>query len=179
MTTYAKKVNGEFVQPYPYGMSHLKADNPTKSFPRFCLENEEFRNEYDIVQVENRTMPYKQGWIAMLQFPIEEGGKWIQTWDLVPKTKETLLAGDIFFPEVDEALLKDEHGTVVKTAVSGETLWRNDRWEADWVLEDLPYDKKREQAYGFVTEQIEHITENGLESWQEKVAIIKARYPKS
>lgn len=38
--------------------------------------------------------------------------------------------------------------------------------------------EKRQQAYGSVEKQIEFITENGLEAWQDKVAEIKAQYPK-
>jgi len=37
---------------------------------------------------------------------------------------------------------------------------------------------KREREYGLPAQQIEFITENGLEAWQAKVAEIKARYPK-
>ena len=36
-----------------------------------------------------------------------------------------------------------------------------------------------EAAYGRPQEQIEYITENGLEAWQAKVAEIKAKYPKT
>jgi len=38
--------------------------------------------------------------------------------------------------------------------------------------------QNREDAYGFVSAQIEYITENGLEAWQAHVAEIKAMYPK-
>ena len=41
------------------------------------------------------------------------------------------------------------------------------------------WQKAREQAYGNSMEQIEYITENGLEAWQTKVAQIKADNPKS
>ena len=46
--------------------------------------------------------------------------------------------------------------------------------------EDLPitYAQKRLEEYGFIYDQIEFITENGLEAWQAKVAAIKAKYPK-
>jgi hypothetical protein len=37
---------------------------------------------------------------------------------------------------------------------------------------------KRIAEYGSVAEQIEYITENGLDAWQSKVAEIKAKYPK-
>lgn len=36
----------------------------------------------------------------------------------------------------------------------------------------------RIKAYGTTTEQIEFITENGLEAWQSRVAEIKNQYPK-
>ena len=36
----------------------------------------------------------------------------------------------------------------------------------------------RSSEYGLPTDQIEFITENGLEAWQAKVAEIKARHPK-
>jgi hypothetical protein len=37
---------------------------------------------------------------------------------------------------------------------------------------------KRIKEYGSVAEQIEYITENGLDAWQSKVAEIKLKYPK-
>ena len=36
----------------------------------------------------------------------------------------------------------------------------------------------RIKEYGSIAEQIEFITENGLEAWQSKVNSIKAKYPK-
>jgi hypothetical protein len=40
------------------------------------------------------------------------------------------------------------------------------------------YKEKRQAEYGTPAEQIEFITEFGLEAWQAKVATIKATYPK-
>ena len=40
------------------------------------------------------------------------------------------------------------------------------------------YKEKRIAEYGTPTEQIEFITEFGLDAWQAKVATIKATYPK-
>ena len=37
----------------------------------------------------------------------------------------------------------------------------------------------RIKEYGSVAEQIEYITENGLDAWQTKVNSIKAKYPKN
>jgi hypothetical protein len=38
--------------------------------------------------------------------------------------------------------------------------------------------QKRIKEYGSIAEQIEYITENGLDAWQLKVAEIKNKYPK-
>ena len=40
------------------------------------------------------------------------------------------------------------------------------------------YADKRVKEYGSAIDQIEFITENGLDAWQNKVAKIKAKYPK-
>jgi len=37
---------------------------------------------------------------------------------------------------------------------------------------------KRQVEYGSIAEQIEFITENGLDAWQNKVQQIKTKYPK-
>jgi uncharacterized coiled-coil protein SlyX len=36
----------------------------------------------------------------------------------------------------------------------------------------------RQKEYGSIAEQLEYITENGLEAWQTKVQEIKTKYPK-
>ena len=38
--------------------------------------------------------------------------------------------------------------------------------------------QNRIKEYGSIAEQIEYITENGLDAWQSKVAEIKAKFPK-
>ncbi len=38
--------------------------------------------------------------------------------------------------------------------------------------------QKRIKEYGSIAEQIEYITENGLDAWQSKVNSIKLKYPK-
>ena len=40
------------------------------------------------------------------------------------------------------------------------------------------YADKRIKEYGSIAEQIEYITENGLDAWQLKVADIKSKFPK-
>jgi len=39
--------------------------------------------------------------------------------------------------------------------------------------------QKRIKEYGSIAEQIEYITENGLDAWQLKVNSIKGKYPKN
>ena len=41
------------------------------------------------------------------------------------------------------------------------------------------YEDKRIKEYGSIAEQIEYITENGLDAWQSKVNSIKIKYPKN
>jgi len=58
-------------------------------------------------------------------------------------------------------------------------------WTQNWIAtpktsEELNEDviKQRRISYGKPEDQIEFITENGLEAWQAKVAEIKSEYPK-
>ena len=39
--------------------------------------------------------------------------------------------------------------------------------------------QNRIKEYGSIAEQIEYITENGIDAWQSKVNSIKAKYPKN
>ena len=45
------------------------------------------------------------------------------------------------------------------------------------ALKDIHVNRIKE--YGSIAEQIEYITENGLDAWQSKVNSIKAKYPKN
>ena len=52
--------------------------------------------------------------------------------------------------------------------------------EEEPEVEEMPeWLQKRLDAYGLPNDQLEYITENGLDKWQEKVAQIKADNPKS
>ena len=73
-------------------------------------------------------------------------------------------------------------------AVEEEPLLNGSVWSQNWKLvpdpvvesEVIPeWETNRRKDYGMSFEQIEFITENGLEAWQAKVADIKAKYPKS
>tara|TARA_R100000084_G_scaffold100865_1_gene55633 strand:- start:192 stop:575 length:384 start_codon:yes stop_codon:yes gene_type:complete len=51
--------------------------------------------------------------------------------------------------------------------------------EEDETPENPAWLQARMDAYGHVTSQLEYITENGLDKWQEHVAKIKADNPKT
>ena len=51
-------------------------------------------------------------------------------------------------------------------------------WKQTWNYVQLSGVEARLKVYGSAVDQIEFITENGLEAWQAKVAEIKAKYPK-
>jgi hypothetical protein len=60
------------------------------------------------------------------------------------------------------------------------TLAQLDAYEAqaNIVESNQAQVQKRIKEYGSIAEQIEYITENGLDAWQTKVNSIKAKYPK-
>jgi len=51
-------------------------------------------------------------------------------------------------------------------------------WWETWNYVEIGWLEHRMEAYGRPEHQLEFITENGLEAWQQKVSSIKARYPK-
>ena len=63
-------------------------------------------------------------------------------------------------------------------AVRGDPELVGDEWRQTWDYVEITWLENRIQAYGCPEEQLEFITENGLEVWQSKVAEIKAKYPK-
>ena len=87
--------------------------------------------------------------------------------------------------EVVAVAMPEEEGS---HAVEEEPLLNGSVWSQNWKLvsdpvvesEVLPeWERNRRNDYGMSFEQIEFITENGLEAWQAKVAEIKAKYPKT
>ena len=60
------------------------------------------------------------------------------------------------------------------------TMAQLDAYEAQAkiVESNLKQVQNRIKEYGSIAEQIEYITENGLDAWQSKVNSIKAKYPK-
>ena len=64
-------------------------------------------------------------------------------------------------------------------ASKGDPEFVGDEWRETWDYVEMTWLENRIKAYGLSREQIEFITENGLEAWQSRVAEIKAKYPKS
>ena len=64
-------------------------------------------------------------------------------------------------------------------ASRGNPEFVGDEWRETWDYVEMTWLENRIKAYGLSREQIEFITENGLEAWQSRVAEIKAKYPKS
>jgi hypothetical protein len=50
--------------------------------------------------------------------------------------------------------------------------------QANIVESNLAQVQNRIKEYGTIAQQIEYITENGIEAWQTKVNTIKTKYPK-
>ena len=64
-------------------------------------------------------------------------------------------------------------------AVKGNPELVGDEWRETWTYVEISWLENRIEAYGRPEQQLEFITENGLEAWQAKVAEIKSNYPKS
>ena len=63
-------------------------------------------------------------------------------------------------------------------AVKGDPELVGDEWRETWTYVEISWLENRIEAYGRPEQQLEFITENGLEAWQAKVAEIKSNYPK-
>ena len=166
---YAKIENNEVVK-CPYTFNNLREDNHLISFPSNALENESIRSEYGIEKVVNTDHPNKSGFKYTETTPVLDGAVWKQSWSETPKEVSELKSDEITpVPEPQVEGKRVEHG--VPELVG-------DEWKQTWVLVDQSWRENRVDSYGAPVEQLEFITENGLEAWQAKVAEIKAKYPK-
>jgi hypothetical protein len=83
-----------------------------------------------------------------------------------------------------EVILQDDgNGVYIKEwnlDIPKPTMAQLDAYEAQAkiVESNQAQVQKRIKEYGSIAEQIEYITENGLDAWQSKVNSIKAKYPK-
>ena len=155
---------------FPYTEEHLRKDNPNTSFPKNALANENVRTDYGVEEVSETAIPVKKGYKAVQGEVGIADGKKVETWDLVAKSVEELQSNDITWVDPDPP---EGHSS---SAGTPELI--NEEWKQTWVYEQASGIEARVLVYGPVAEQIEFITENGLEAWQTKVAEIKAKYPK-
>ena len=83
----------------------------------------------------------------------------------------------------DVRLQDDGNGAYIKEwnlDITKPTMAQLDAFEAQAKIVESNQSKvqNRIKEYGSIAEQIEYITENGLDAWQTKVNSIKAKYPK-
>jgi hypothetical protein len=83
-----------------------------------------------------------------------------------------------------EVILQDDgNGVYIKEwnlDIAKPTIEQLDALEAqaNIVESNLAQVQNRIKEYGTIAQQIEYITENGIEAWQTKVNTIKTKYPK-
>jgi hypothetical protein len=86
---------------------------------------------------------------------------------------------------LNEVILQDDgNGAYIKEwnlDIAKPTLAQLDAYEAqaNIVESNQAQVQNRIKEYGSIAEQIEYITENGLDAWQSKVNSIKIKYPKN
>ena len=167
---YAKVKNGA-IEVYPYSFNQLKQDNKNTSFPRDFLQREDMLSDFNVVKVVDTEPPSRKGWSPYEEAPSFSNGVWSQNWNLISKDASTVATDDIeeTEPPVQEGYRAEQ--------ASPELV--GDVWKQKWNLIENTWLENRQFSYGNTTDQLEFITENGLEAWQAKVAEIKAKYPKS
>jgi len=81
---YAKVESGAITQ-YPYGLGHLKRDNPNVSFPKDILSTDG-RDAYNVVEVAAVEKPSDATDVVTEGTPTLISGVWTQNWIVTPKT---------------------------------------------------------------------------------------------
>jgi len=167
---YAKIVNNA-VEKYPYSFRDLKKDHPSTSFPLDIMDRAESQSSYGVVGVVKIAKPSKAGYKYTDGTPTLDGSEWKRTWVEEIKTIDELTSNDLSGeqdPPTRAGYAYEDAPHVLEDGV----------WKKSWTERELTYEENRLEAYGNPHDQIEFITENGLEAWQAKVAEIKALYPK-
>ena len=178
MALYARIENGSVVK-YPYTMGDLMADNKSTSFPEDSLSRQNTRDVHGIVEVSEVSMPVKSGYKYTEVDPDGSGGTWKQVWNEEAKTVDELVDTDI--TKTTQPQVGIDQGLE-----QGIPEWDGSKWNQTWVVTEyslghntgIEYIDNRRHEYGYPEDQIEFITENGLEAWKTKVAEIKAKFPK-
>ena len=168
---YAKAKSGAITQ-YPYGLSDLRSDNYSTSFPNDSLTRADTRAAYDIVEVNEAAAAVKLGWNPVEATPTWDGSQWNQAWTHVAKE-----ATDLSDSEITAVAQPVKEGFSYEQGAP--ELKADDKWYQTWVESENDWQMNRRQAYGEAGTQIEYITENGLAAWQTKVDEIKTKYPKA
>jgi len=166
---YAKIKDGA-IDVYPYSFTQLRKDNANTSFPKDSLERDDIRSTFNVVEVKYVERPSKLGWITLEEAPSFSGGVWSQNWTITPKA-----ASDVSDSEREAVDMPLQEGY---EAEPKEPELDGDVWKQSWNMRERTWEENRYEAYGDARDQIEFITENGLEAWQSKVAEIKDKYPK-
>ena len=166
---YAKIDGSDTITQYPYDLQKLWVDNPNISFPATALTDATIRSTYNVVEVNEVVKPVKPGWWITEVTPIWDGAQWNQTWNTDVK-----LVAELNFEEYTKIEPVEKAGYKM---IEGIPVLDGDEWKQTWTEVELTWRENRIIAYGSVEEQIEYITENGLEAWQDFVADIKAEYP--
>ena len=124
-----------------------------------------------IEEVGETAIPIKKGYKAIHgEIGISDGKK-VETWDLIPKDVSELSA--------DEITRVDPNAPEGNSASAGTPELVGEEWKQTWVYTQLSGVHARAIEYGPPVDQIEFITENGLDAWKTKVAEIKALHPKT
>jgi len=174
---YAKVVDNN-VTAYPYGMTNLRSDNPNTSFPKDSLSRADIRTQYGIHEVVMVEKPYLSGHKAVEDTPSFSDGVCTQVWNQILKQPSQVSADEIVGPiYLSHGIVYEGHEGQRATVV--DPVWDGSQWNRTYTWDNVLYDEARCDAYGSINDQVEFITENGLDAWQTKVAEIKAKYPKS
>lgn len=166
---YAKVQNGS-IEVYPYSFNQLKQDNKNTSFPRDFLQRADTLSDFNVVEVVDTNPPSRKGWSPYEEAPSFSNGVWSQSWKLISKDASTVATEDI--EETEPPVQEGYRAEQALPELVG------DIWKQKWNLVENTWLENRQFSYGNTTDQLEFITENGLEAWQAKVAEIKTKYPK-
>ena len=169
---------------FPYTEAQLRTDNPNVSFPLNPLARADVRTDFGgIVEVVEVAEPTQQGYKVVAGEPA--GDPLTETWTLTAKTLAELVPGDVVPtapnpPSGKKAKVSAYDGF----STTEDPVWVDDdpygQWQEVWAYVDFEdYKEARLAAYGTALEQLEYITENGLDAWQTNVATIKTNNPKS
>ena len=92
---YAKIQNNK-IDKFPYTETDLKKDNPSTSFPINPLENTELREAFDVVEVQENSLPdfNAQTHQCIEATPELKNGNWTQAWETKAKTADQKTQAD-------------------------------------------------------------------------------------